>query len=175
MVTLMRGGDPAESCVACAYPEIKTHADGIWVKRLGHDGEQVEQLRDGRKRFDVSVIEQIRGGGTLILNEEVEGGLLAEGWAYLERAACGNAKLDRNLPAASVSYVSAICGFLMAAQMIGEAIGQPTLVSKSRWAWGDVLRQPPSTAEFESRPVATSCAARHNLRSGIYSKRWRRG
>jgi len=36
--------------------------------------------------------------------------------------------------------------------MIGEAIGAPTLVSKPRWAWGDVLRQPPCDAEFEKPP-----------------------
>jgi hypothetical protein len=174
MVTLMRGCDPAESCVACAYPEIRTHEDDIWIKRLGHDREQVQQLRDGTKPFDGIVVEQIRTRGTLTVNKEVERGLLAEGWPYLKRAACGNAKLDRDLPAASVSYVSAICGFLMAAQIIGEAIGAPTLVSKSRWAWGDVLRQPPSAAEFESRPVAKSCAERHDMRSRIYSKRWRK-
>lgn len=172
MVTVMRGANPAESCVACAYPEIKTHEDEIWTKRLGHDGGQVQQLRDGTKRFDLAVIEQIRASGTLILNEEVERGLLDEGWAYLKRAACGSAKLDRDLPAASVSYVSAICGFLMAAQMVGEAIEAPTLTSKTRWAWGDVLRQPPQKAEFEASPKTGSCAERHALRSGIYVKRW---
>jgi molybdopterin/thiamine biosynthesis adenylyltransferase len=172
MVTLMRGCDPTESCVACAYPEIKAHEDEIWVKRLGHNREQVQKLRDGTKRFDEVVVEQIRAGGTLIVNEEVERGLLTEGWAYLKRAACGSAKLDRDLPAASVSYVSAICGFLMAAQMVGEAIGAPTLVSKPRWAWGDVLRQAPCEAEFENRPVVKSCAERHDLRREIYSRRW---
>jgi len=68
-----------------------------------------QRLRDGTKRFDEIVIEQIRTSGTLIVNEEVERGLLAEGWAYLKRAACGNARLDRDiLPRGlALSYVSA--------------------------------------------------------------------
>ena len=89
MVALMLGADPADCCVACAYPEIKTHEDEIWVTRLGHDREQVQQLREGTRRFDEGVIEQIRLGGTLIVNEEVERGLLRERWAYLKRRSWG--------------------------------------------------------------------------------------
>ena len=35
---------------------------------------------------------------------------------------CGNARPERDLPTASVSYISARCGFLMAAQTVAEAL-----------------------------------------------------
>jgi hypothetical protein len=171
-VTLMRGADPSQSCVACAYSEVKVDEDELWSRRLGHSREDVQKLRDGFKPFNAEAIARIRAHGTLVVDDERERGLLAEGWAYLKRATCGNAKLDRNLPAASVSYVSAICGFLMAAQMVGEAVGSPTLVSKPRWVWDDVLRQPPSEAAFEACPRIRSCAERHAMRTKFYRNHW---
>lgn len=173
MVTLMRGADPATSCVACQYAEITTDEDTTWAKRLGCSRDQIRQLREGTKPFDSHVISRIRESGTLMLDDELEQGLLSEGWSPLTRARCGSAKPDRDLPAASVSYVSAICGFLMAAQTIGEAIGAPALLEKARWVWADVLRDLPQSAEREIPMVMSSCASRHNLRSRIYAKRWR--
>jgi len=173
-ITLMRGVDPSQSCVACAYPKVKADEDELWSKRLGHSREDVQKFREGSKLFDAETIAQIRSHGTLVVDAERERGLLAEGWPYLKRAACGNASLDRSLPSASVSYVSAICGFLMAAQMVGEALGSPTLVSNPRWVWDDVLRLPPNKAAFEARPLVKSCAERHSMRTRFYRKRWQK-
>jgi hypothetical protein len=58
------------------------------------------------------VLRTIKAQGTYDVDTETEEGLHSEGWRFLERRPCGDAKPDRELPAASVSYVSALCGFL---------------------------------------------------------------
>ena len=174
MVALMRGADPAASCVACAYAEVLTDTDGIWSRRLGFSREQVGMLRKGVVPFDDDVVRHIKSEGTLSVDHEVEDGLRREGWAYLERARCGNAQPDRDLPSASVSYVSAICGFLMAAQTLAELLGVPTLTGPSRWVWTDVLRDLPQAAEREHAMLSSACAARHARRSEIYRNKWPR-
>ena len=172
MVTLMRGADPALSCVACAYAEIITDEDAVWSRRLGTSRERVCQLRDGNLAFTDEVLSQIRDEGTLVMDAEIEDGLRTDGWAYLSRARCGHAKPDRDLPSASVSYVSSLCGFLMASQVIGETLGVPTLIGRPSWVWSDLLRESPLAAERLVGDTSRDCLARHDRRSRIYRSKW---
>lgn len=172
MVALMRGSDPSDSCVACTYAQVETDEDELWSTRLGTSREAVAALRSGSLAFDDEVVRQIREQGTLPFDVEVEQALRREGWSYLERGRCGNVRPDRDVPSASVSYVSALCGFLMAAQLVGEILGSPSLITPPRWTWDDVLRCRPQDAERVGADQSPSCADHHELRSGIYRRRW---
>lgn len=171
MIALMRGADPTDSCVACTYAQVETDEDELWSRRLGMSREVVAGLRSGALAFDAEVVRRIREHGALTFDADVEQ-LQREGWSYLTRARCGNASPDRDIPSASVSYVSALCGFLMAAQLVGEILGAPTLIAPPRWAWDDVLRCRPENAERTAADRTPSCAGRHELRSGFYRQRW---
>lgn len=174
MIALMRGTDPAHSCVACEYPRVVTDEDGVWRQRLGVSRDRVVQLRTGAVSFTDEILAEIKERGTLQLDARDEDALRRDGWKHLVSGQCGNARPDRDLPSASVSYVSAICGFLMAAQVLSEALGMPALDgARPRWVWADVLREPPQAGQRVEGSKAKSCADRHELRSRIYRDRWR--
>lgn len=173
MVAVMRGSIPTEACVACSYAEVATDDEDLWAKRLGASRETVAMLRSGAAEFDSAIINAIRERGTLAIDDEVVDGLRQEGWTYLTRARCGNAKPDRDLPSASVSYVSALCGFVMAAQLVAEVLGHPRLVGPPRWVWDDVLKCRPQDAERVAPDRSRSCSERHELRAAIHRGRWR--
>jgi hypothetical protein len=172
-VFLMRGDDPNVSCVACRYAEVTTDDETFWATRLGISRAEVKKLKESDVGFSDDVLRSIEEKGTYPWDEEVEAGLRTEGWRYLERHACGDAKPERDLPAASVSYVSALCGFLMGAQYIAELLGRPALMApSSTWTWNDVLREPPSQSVREPSWCSPGCAARHDRRSRHYQRAW---
>jgi tRNA A37 threonylcarbamoyladenosine dehydratase len=173
-LAIQRGADPVESCVACTYPEVKTDEDGIWTTRLGVSRERVRHLRATGVPFSDEDLSAIQLHGTLELDDGESAALRREGFAHLLRAQCGQGKPDRSLPSASVSYVSALCGFLMAAQAVAEAAGRPTLVGgHPRWAWDDILKTSPVAGQRVEGGQVQSCVERHPLRSSIYRRRWR--
>lgn len=175
-VFLMRGTNPDESCVACRYAEVATDDVALWSARLGVGRDEVRQLKESDAGFPENVLRSIQENGTYPWDDEVEAGLRTEGWRYLERQRCGDAKPERDLPAASVSYVSALCGFLMAAQYLAELLGRPALTSpSSTWTWSDVLREPPARAVREPSWRSLDCAARHSRRSTYYRRAWSGG
>jgi hypothetical protein len=172
-VFVMRGEDPTVSCVACRYAPVVSDDDGEWAIRLGVSRAEIERLRRVEDGFSEDVLRAIKENGTYPWDPEVEEGLRVEGWKYLERHACGDAKPERDLPAASVSYVSALCGFLMGAQYIAEVLGASALEAPlSTWTWSDVLREPPARAVREAPLKSRECAARHERRSRLYRKTW---
>ncbi len=139
---------------------------------LGRSREVVEELQRGARPFDDDVIQTIRRDGSYDVDEETEQGLRSIGWAYLARAPCGRGQL-RGVPSGSVSYVSALCGFLMAGEYIAEVAGLPILESPLyRWEWDHVLTVPPSLAGRVAVDPVASCLERHELRSEIYRSRW---
>ncbi len=174
MIALSRGADPLESCLACRYADLKSDEDTHWARRLGIPRETIADLRTGKVSFTDEVIRLIGERGTLTLDVELLQGLKEQGWEFLARARCGKAKPDRDLPSASVSYVSALCGFLMAAQYVAEILGMPTLASaRPTWSWENVLQYSPERSERDSATIVPECSSRHTFRSELYRKRWK--
>jgi hypothetical protein len=172
MLALTRATDPRSSCLRCLYPEIHRDEVANWAELLGCSREVVEELQRGARTFDDDVIQTIRRDGSYDVDEEAEQGLRSIGWPYLARAPCGRGQL-RGVPSGSVSYVSALCGFLMAGEYIAEVAGIPILKSPLyRWEWDHVLTVPPSLAGRVAVDPVASCLERHELRSEIYRSRW---
>lgn len=173
MISVMRGEDPANSCIACEYAPVVIDPDAEWARKLGTSHSRVKELRERRASITEADIESIKNSGTIVLQDSEISALLVGGWDVLQKAACGFAHIDRSLPSASVSYVSALCGFLMATQVVAHAMGVSTLsTDHPLWQWEDVLRIAPQRSQLLRGRKSAACTERHAMRSRLYAGRW---
>lgn len=172
-IAITRVDSPDRGCLRCEYPIVETDESGLWAARLGIDRASVEDFRTGRRQFDDTVLDLIGEHGTLVLDDEEEANLKNEGWAFLIRRGCGGARPDRELPHASVSYVSATCGFLIAAQAVKEAMGAqstPLGNGRERWEWDNLFANP-TTGTLRKTDIHQPCAETHAILSRVYHQK----
>ena len=109
-------------CLECLYPETDDPV-GRTAARLGVDRATADALVRGERRLDAAVLEAMRRRGGIRLDGMSAEALLGAPLATLEAAVCSRAIVIEDLPEATISFTSALAGFLAAAELVKDRVG----------------------------------------------------
>lgn len=169
-IAVHRVDDPAHACLRCEYPIVHHDVVGQVARQLALSRQEVEEIREGLRPVTPDMIEHALQNGALDLYQHEADLIIQRGWEYLVRRGCGEGKPEKDLPTASVSYVSATCGFLMAAQILKETLEArdvPLHRGAECFEWDDLLRSP-RHAVMRTLSVEPDCADTHDVFSEIH-------
>jgi hypothetical protein len=95
---------------------------GRTAVRLGVDRTVAAALVRGERRIDAEVLAAMRRRGGVHLEEFPPETLLGAPLAALEAHVCSRAVVIEELPEATISFVAALAGFLMAAELVKDRV-----------------------------------------------------
>jgi hypothetical protein len=150
----------AGPCLGCLYPEVEDPIGRI-ARRLGVERDTAAALLTGDRRLDGDVVAQMRQRGGIELDGIEVGDLLDEPLDTLESFVCSRAVIIEDLPEATIGFVAALCGFLMACELVKDRIAgeRGTPLDRERPAFRlDVLSDVPGEACVERYVARRSCA-----------------
>ncbi len=116
----VRGFTP---CLECLYPpEDRVSATAA---RLGVPLEVAGALVRGERKLDADILTALRARGGFEYRRITEADLLDRPLAALDGSLCSRALVIDALPAATIGFASALGGFLMACELVKDALGFP--------------------------------------------------
>jgi len=172
-IAIHRVDDPARACLRCEYPIVHHDLVAQVARQLALSRQEVEEIRDGKRSITPEMIVHAVQNGVLDVYQHEADLMIQKGWEYLVRRGCGEGKPDKDLPTASVSYVSATCGFLMAAQIVKETLAAndvPLRRGAECFEWDDLLRSPRHAA-IRTLAAEPDCEETHDIFSEIYREK----
>jgi molybdopterin/thiamine biosynthesis adenylyltransferase len=147
-------------CLECLYPDVPDPI-GRTARRLGIDRATAAALVSGERRIDAEVLAAMRRRGGIRLRDADEASLLGQPLGALEAGVCSRAVVIEDLPEASVSFTAALCGFLMAAELVKDRVGgdaRRTPLDAERPVFrADPLLAPISSASVEAYRARRGC------------------
>jgi molybdopterin/thiamine biosynthesis adenylyltransferase len=108
-------------CLECLYPESDDPV-GRTAARLGVDRTVAEALVRGERRLDAEVLAAMRRRGGVHLDEVTAEALEDAPLSALEAHICSRAVVIEDLPEATISFTSALAGFLAAAELVKDRV-----------------------------------------------------
>jgi molybdopterin/thiamine biosynthesis adenylyltransferase len=108
-------------CLECLYPELDDPV-GRTAARLGLDRDTAAALVRGERVIDGDVLAAMDRRGGIHLEGVRPESLLGAPLATLEAHICGRAVVIEDLPEATISFVSALGGFLMACELVKDRV-----------------------------------------------------
>ena len=146
-------------CLECLYPDVPDPV-GRTARRLGVDRATAAALLGGARRIDAEVLDAMRRRGGVRFRDVDAAALLGQPVAALEAGVCSRAVVIDDLPEASVSFTAALCGFLMAAELVKDRVGiaRSTPLDAERPVFrADPLLAPVSSASIEAYRARRGC------------------
>lgn len=120
-------------CTECLYPVrpgvVESPAETL-AAQTGLDPAEVTSLQATGARLTSGHIAQIIQRGALIFTPDALESARREGIAALSRAACTTATMRPELPVATIGFVAALPGLLLAAELVKEAISRETSTAR---------------------------------------------
>jgi molybdopterin/thiamine biosynthesis adenylyltransferase len=107
------------ACLECLYPEIEDPV-GHTARRLGVDRASAAALEAGERKLDHEILTAMQRRGGVHFREIDAASLLGEPLEALEGYECSRAVVIEDLPEATIGFVSALCGFLMACELVKD-------------------------------------------------------
>ena len=169
-------------CAECLYPERPraVHAPAeLLAVQSGLEVSEVAELLVSGRPLDAGQAEHVVRRGRLMFPPEVVARARTEGIRALTAVACTTAQVQQNLPAATIGFVAALPGLLLASELVKEATlrnqdGAPPLLADRNVFRLDTFGSLKSELEL-SRPSRT-CRCRETAMRSAYGRRWgRRG
>jgi molybdopterin/thiamine biosynthesis adenylyltransferase len=109
-------------CLECLYPDIDDPV-GRTATRLGVDRDTAAALSNGERTIDAAILAAMRERGIRV-DEGDAVALLGAPLVALETRVCSRAIVIPDLPAATISFVSALAGFLMTAELVKDRMSR---------------------------------------------------
>ena len=108
-------------CLECLYPESDGRVGRV-ARQLGVDRTTAAALVSGKRRIDAGILDALERRGGVHFAAVDPGSLLDQPLAALEAYTCSRAVVVEDLPEATISFVSALCGFLMAMEFVKDRV-----------------------------------------------------
>lgn len=109
------------ACLECLYPQTLDPI-GRTARRLGVDRATAAALEAGERKIDSEVLASLqRRGGVHFEGVDINA-LLGEPLSALDGYECSRAIVIEDLPEATIGFVAALCGFLMACEFAKDRI-----------------------------------------------------
>lgn len=109
------------ACLECLYPETDDPV-GRTARRLGVDRETAAALEAGDRKLDSEVLGAMQRRGGVHFRDVDAASLLGEPLGALESYECSRAVVIEDLPEATIGFVAALCGFLMACELVKDRV-----------------------------------------------------
>lgn len=113
----------AGACLECLYPEPDDPVGRI-AHRFGLDWATAAALLNGERRVDQAVLAAMERRGGIRLDGIEANALLDQPLAALEAYTCSRQIIIEDLPEATISFVSGLCGFLMALELVKDRLSR---------------------------------------------------
>lgn len=163
-------------CLECLYPEPVSREDRI-ARQLGVDRGTAAALVSGARVIDGDVLAAMERRGGVRFESLDPRALLDRPLAALEAYTCSRAVVIEDLPQATISFVSALCGFLMALELVKDRTcgARAGALDATRAALRlDVLHSIPGPACVESYVPRRDCFCQSSSTRRRFLARWGR-
>ncbi len=111
------------ACLECLYPEIEDPV-GQTARRLGVDRATAAALEAGERKLDAEILGAMQRRGGIHFQDVEAASLLGEPLDALDGYECSRAVVIEDLPEATIGFVSALCGFLMACELAKDRVDE---------------------------------------------------
>jgi molybdopterin/thiamine biosynthesis adenylyltransferase len=146
-------------CVECLYPEIDDPI-GRLARRLGADRETAKALDSGERKLDGEILAGLLERGGVEFRDVDIRSLQGEPLQKLLGYECSRAVVIEDLPEATIGFVSALGGFLMACELVKDQLqlqrALPLDAARPVFRL-DLLRGPPTRDCVESYVPRRDC------------------
>jgi len=170
----------AGPCAECLYPEhsqpARTLVEMLAVQ-TGLDVTEVVRLEGERSPLTEEQIARIVERGELMFPEEVLERARHDGFRALAESACTTATVRPELPAATIGFVAALPGILLAAELVKEVVFRTGLTDGPPLAGAQSVFRFDTFGELQdpielARP-SRGCRCQEQLMRAAYLRRWR--
>jgi molybdopterin/thiamine biosynthesis adenylyltransferase len=111
------------ACLECLYPQIEDPV-GHTARRLGIDRATAAALEAGERKLDHEILGAMQRRGGIHFRDIDAASLMGEPLAALTGYECSRAVVVEDLPEATIGFVSALCGFLMACELVKDRLDE---------------------------------------------------
>jgi molybdopterin/thiamine biosynthesis adenylyltransferase len=111
------------ACLECLYPE-SVDPVGRTARKLGVDRATAAALEARERKLDAEVLAAMQRRGGVHFRDVAAESLLGEPLDALESYECSRAVVVDDLPEATIGFVAALCGFLMASEFVKDVVAE---------------------------------------------------
>lgn len=166
-------------CAECLYPERPAIAQSplkMLATQTGLEMDTVQHLQETGVALTEVQIAQIVAHGALVFPPEALAEARRTGISALLRAACTTATIRPGLPAATIGFVAALPGLLLAAELVKEAMRRgaatvrPPLVADRNVFRADTFGD--LVGELEHARPSRQCRCQTDIMQATYRHKW---